>query len=110
MLAELREDNQDLTSRLREAHNVCDERCDVTTASLIEVWIDESERRICSPFEAGGRADSSGHLMRVRVRPRSGNHVRALLREGGCLARAVDDDGRDYDDASPTTAQRNRRK
>ena len=61
MLAELREDNQDLTSRLREAHNVCEERRDVATASLIEVWIDESERRIWFLFEAGGRADSSGH-------------------------------------------------
>jgi starvation-inducible DNA-binding protein len=61
MVAELREENQDLTSRLREAHNVCEERRDVATASLIEVWIDESERRICFPFEAGGRADSSGH-------------------------------------------------
>lgn len=61
MLAELREDNQALTSRLREAHNVCEERRDVATASLIEVWIDESERRIWFLFEAGGRVDSSGH-------------------------------------------------
>ena len=61
MLAELRQDNQALTSRLREAHNVCEERRDVATASLIEVWIDESERRSWFLFEAGGRADSSGH-------------------------------------------------
>lgn len=45
MLAELREDNQALTSRLREAHDVCDEARDVATTSLIEVWIDETERR-----------------------------------------------------------------
>src|SRR5207244_13646787 len=45
MLAELAEDNKMLTSRLREAHNVCDEHRDVATASLIEVWIDEAERR-----------------------------------------------------------------
>jgi starvation-inducible DNA-binding protein len=45
MIAELAEDNQTLTARLREAHNVCDEHRDVATASLIEVWIDETERR-----------------------------------------------------------------
>ncbi len=45
MLAELAEDNKALTARLREAHNVCDEHRDVATASLIEVWIDETERR-----------------------------------------------------------------
>lgn len=61
MLAELREDNQALTSRLREAHNVCDARRDVGTASLIEEWIDESEQRSWLLFEAGGRGNSSGH-------------------------------------------------
>jgi len=45
MVAELAEDNQTLTARLREAHNVCEEHRDVATASLIEVWIDETERR-----------------------------------------------------------------
>jgi starvation-inducible DNA-binding protein len=45
MMAELAEDNQTLAARLREAHNVCDEHRDVATASLIEVWIDETERR-----------------------------------------------------------------
>jgi len=61
MLAELREDNKALTTRLREAHGVCDEYGDVATASLIEVWIDETERRSWFLFEAGNRADSSGH-------------------------------------------------
>jgi len=51
MLSELREDNQSLTARLREAHNVCDEHRDVATASLIEVWIDETERRAWFLFE-----------------------------------------------------------
>ena len=60
MLAELCEDNQALTSRLREAHNVCDEHRDVGTASLIEVWIDEAERRTWFLFEAGGCSDSNG--------------------------------------------------
>jgi len=45
MIAELGEDNQTLAARLREAHNVCEEHRDVATASLIEVWIDETERR-----------------------------------------------------------------
>ena len=45
MLAELCEDNKTLTARLREAHNVCDEHRDFATTSLIENWIDETERR-----------------------------------------------------------------
>jgi starvation-inducible DNA-binding protein len=45
MIAELAEDNETLAARLREAHNVCDEHRDFATASLIEVWIDETERR-----------------------------------------------------------------
>jgi len=52
MLAELTEDNQALVARLREAHDVCDEHRDVATASLIEVWIDETERRTWFLFEA----------------------------------------------------------
>ena len=61
MLAELREDNQTLAARLREAHDVCDDHHDVGTASLIEVWIDETERRTWFLFEASRRGDSSGH-------------------------------------------------
>src|SRR5437763_2385864 len=52
MLAELGDDNKTLAARLREAHNVCDEHRDVATASLIEVWIDETERRTWFLFEA----------------------------------------------------------
>jgi starvation-inducible DNA-binding protein len=52
MLAEVREDNQTLAARLREAHNVCDEHRDIATASLIEVWIDETERRTWFLYEA----------------------------------------------------------
>jgi starvation-inducible DNA-binding protein len=55
MLAELAEDNKTLTARLREAHNVCDEHRDIATASLIEVWIDETERRAWFLFEATRR-------------------------------------------------------
>ena len=61
MLAELREDNKTLAARLREAHNVCDEHRDIATASLIEVWIDETERRTWFLFESSRQADSSGH-------------------------------------------------
>ena len=61
MLAELREDSSTLAARLREAHNVCDEHHDIATASLIEVWIDETERRAWFLFEASRRGDSSGH-------------------------------------------------
>src|SRR5881398_800113 len=52
MLAELAGDNKTLAARLREAHNVCDEHRDIATASLIEVWIDETERRTWFLFEA----------------------------------------------------------
>jgi starvation-inducible DNA-binding protein len=55
MLAELAEDNKTLAARLREAHNVCDEHRDIATASLIEVWIDETERRTWFLFEATRR-------------------------------------------------------
>ena len=61
MLAELAEDNRTLVARLREAHNVCEDGRDIATASLIEVWIDETERRTWFLFEAHRRADSAGH-------------------------------------------------
>ena len=53
MLAELRHDNQQLAVRMRETHRICDEHGDVATASLIEVWIDEAERRVWFLYEAG---------------------------------------------------------
>ena len=61
MLKELREDNSVLAARLREAHDVCDDHRDIASASLIEVWIDETERRAWFLFEANRRADSTGH-------------------------------------------------
>ena len=45
MLVELCNDNQQLTRSLRSAHEVCERHNDVATASLIETWIDETERR-----------------------------------------------------------------
>src|SRR5271156_429355 len=53
MLAELREDNQALLASMRGAHDVCDDENDVATTSLLEVWIDQTERRIWFLFEVG---------------------------------------------------------
>ena len=52
MLAELREDNKQLTLHLRETHELCDEHGDVATTSMIENWIDEAERRTWFLYEA----------------------------------------------------------
>jgi starvation-inducible DNA-binding protein len=52
MLAELRDDNKRLVINMRETHDLCDEHGDVATASLLENWIDEAERRIWFLFEA----------------------------------------------------------
>jgi starvation-inducible DNA-binding protein len=52
MLAELRDDNKQLVASLRETHALCDEHGDVASASLIENWIDEAERRTWFLFEA----------------------------------------------------------
>ena len=60
MLAELREDNGTLANRMREVHDVCDEHGDVATASLLEVWIDEAERRGWFLFEATRPAEAPG--------------------------------------------------
>jgi starvation-inducible DNA-binding protein len=60
MLAELREDNTTLAASLRETHGVCEEHGDIATASLIEVWVDETERRTWFLFEAGRHGDSGG--------------------------------------------------
>jgi starvation-inducible DNA-binding protein len=61
MLSELREDNKALISTLRQAHELCDEGNDVATASLIEVWIDEAERRVWFLFEASQQGSPTGH-------------------------------------------------
>lgn len=61
MLAELREDNETLAARLREVHDVVDEHRDIATASLIENWIDETERRTWFLFESSRQGDKTGH-------------------------------------------------
>jgi len=57
MIAELADDNKTLAARLREAHNVTEEHRDVATTSLIEVWIDETERRTWFLTEVTRRAN-----------------------------------------------------
>ncbi|HWN53074.1 MAG TPA: DNA starvation/stationary phase protection protein [Xanthobacteraceae bacterium] len=52
MLAELRDDNKQLAANLRETHGLCDEHGDVASASLLEIWIDEAERRTWFLFES----------------------------------------------------------
>jgi starvation-inducible DNA-binding protein len=57
MLAELRDDNGQLAAHMREAHGLCDEYDDVATASLLETWIDEAERRRWFLFETSRAAE-----------------------------------------------------
>jgi starvation-inducible DNA-binding protein len=56
MIAELRDDNAKLTLSMREVHSLCDEAGDVATASLLENWIDETEKRTWFLFECGRQA------------------------------------------------------
>jgi len=59
MLAELRDDNKQLVANMRETHGLCAEHEDVSTTSLLEVWIDEAERRTWFLFEASRAAESA---------------------------------------------------
>src|SRR5256884_7432806 len=59
MLAELREDNKTLATSLRETHNVCEERGDVATASLIGFRLAQTERRAWLRFRPTHRPDSA---------------------------------------------------
>ena len=60
MLAELREDNQRLVAAMRETHDVCDEHNDVATASFLENYIDEAERRVWFLYEATRHGSPTG--------------------------------------------------
>lgn len=60
MLAELRDDNKDLVARLRSVHDLTDEHNDFATSSLLDVWIDEGERRLWFLFESS-RREITGH-------------------------------------------------
>jgi starvation-inducible DNA-binding protein len=57
MIAELRDDTKAFVARLRAAHSICDEHEDVGSASLLEVYIDEAERRHWFLFEISRRAE-----------------------------------------------------
>jgi hypothetical protein len=59
MLVELKDDNLRLTSGMQQVHNTCDEYHDVATASLLENWIDETERRTWFLHEASHRPPGS---------------------------------------------------
>ena len=61
MLAELRDDNQRFVAAMRETHDLCDEHNDVASTSLLEVYIDEAERRVWFLYEAGRQGEPSGH-------------------------------------------------
>jgi starvation-inducible DNA-binding protein len=58
MLIELRDDNASLIQSMRAAHEVCDEHDDVATASMLEIWIDEAEKRVWFLFEASRSGNS----------------------------------------------------
>ena len=60
MLAELRDDNKALVASMLEAHELCGEEKDVATASLLENWIDEGQRRVWFLFEAGRTEQPTG--------------------------------------------------
>jgi starvation-inducible DNA-binding protein len=60
MLAELRDDNLQLVAHMRATHEVCSESGDVASTSMIEVWIDEAERRAWFLFEAARRGENGG--------------------------------------------------
>jgi starvation-inducible DNA-binding protein len=59
MLAELRDNTKDFIARMRETHELTDEARDVATTSLLENWIDQSERRLWFLFEASRRQISA---------------------------------------------------
>ncbi len=61
MLSELADDNKAFAASQRKTHELCDDNGDVASASLLEVWIDETERRTWFLFEACRGADDSGH-------------------------------------------------
>ncbi len=61
MLAELRDDNQRVIAAMRETHDLCDEYNDVATASLLETFIDDTEKRVWFLYEASRKGNPTGH-------------------------------------------------
>ena len=61
MLRELMADNKTVVAATRECHELCDKHGDVATASILENFIDQAERRLWFLYEASRKADGSGH-------------------------------------------------
>ena len=61
MLRELMNDNKKVAEAMRKAHEVADDHEDAATASLIENWLDQTEKRTWFLFEAARNASNSGH-------------------------------------------------
>jgi starvation-inducible DNA-binding protein len=61
MLAELADDNRQLAAFMRQTHDLCDDHDDVATESLLEEFIDQTEKRIWFLFEASRGMQTSGH-------------------------------------------------
>ena len=61
MICELMDDNRATAAAMRKAHHICDKNQDSGTAGLLELYIDETERRTWFLFEASRYADPSGH-------------------------------------------------
>jgi starvation-inducible DNA-binding protein len=61
MLRELLADNKTVAETMRKAHELCDDKGDVATASMLEIWIDQAERRTWFLFEASREAQKTGH-------------------------------------------------
>ena len=76
MLAELIEDNKAVAAAMRDAHERCEDMKDSGSASLLEVYIDETERRVWFLFEASRGADPSGQRVQV-------NGAHEIMTRGG---------------------------
>jgi starvation-inducible DNA-binding protein len=61
MLRELMNDHKKIVKFMRQAHGICDDHEDIASASLIENWIDEAEKRVWFLFETGRMEDQGGH-------------------------------------------------
>ena len=61
MVRELMNDNKEVAAAMRKAHKLCDDHEDVATASLLEKYIDATEKRTWFLFESARQADESGH-------------------------------------------------
>ena len=61
MLCELLSDNKAMAASMRQAHELCDKHSDSGTSGLLELYVDETERRTWFLFEAARGADPTGH-------------------------------------------------